>query len=80
MSEWFFYGLKDAQFVPNEGIDKGEALRHLGYIMGSWEPQHEHKEAGCAYLLGRAEGALAEERLREQLRRLKDRLAELEKK
>lgn len=51
VSDWFFYGLKNAQWKPKEGIDTQKALRHVKAIMGSWEPNHEHKEAGCAYLL-----------------------------
>jgi hypothetical protein len=27
------------------------AMRHVQYCMRSFEPKHEHKEAGCAYLL-----------------------------
>ncbi|MDR6884875.1 hypothetical protein [Bacillus sp. 3255] len=48
---WFYRGLKNTQFKPKDGIDKNKALRHVKAIMGSWEPKHEHKEAGCAYLL-----------------------------
>lgn len=51
VSTWFFKGLKGATFVPKPGIDQATALRHVGAIMGSFEPKHEHKTAGCAYLL-----------------------------
>lgn len=51
VSTWFFRGLKSFDCVPKSGIDKGVALGHISAIMRSWEPQHEHKEAGCAYLL-----------------------------
>jgi hypothetical protein len=51
VSDWFFGGLKNAKFTPKEGIDKSDALRHIKAIMTSWDPKHEHKEAGCAYLL-----------------------------
>lgn len=51
-SRWFYRGLpKETEFVPKDGIDPKEALRHIKYCMGSWEPKHEHKEAGVAYLL-----------------------------
>ncbi|MDF2652127.1 MAG: hypothetical protein K0Q73_7932 [Paenibacillus sp.] len=50
---WFFRGLKNAQWKPKEGVDTKMALRHIGAILGSWEPKHEHKEAGCAYLLSK---------------------------
>lgn len=47
---WFFKGLKDANLIPKEGIDLGLAIRHLKTIQGSYEPKHEHKMAGVAYL------------------------------
>ena len=51
-STWFYKGLpKGTQFIPKEGIDRDEAMRHIKYCMGSWEPKHEHKEAGVAYLM-----------------------------
>lgn len=50
-SDWFFWGLRNAKWVPKEGIDQTKALRHVGTILGSWEPQHEDKEAAVAYLL-----------------------------
>lgn len=33
------------------GIDRVAATRHLQVCLSSWEPKHEHKEAGVAYLL-----------------------------
>lgn len=51
VSEWFFCGVKNLNMTPREGIDKAKALRHIKTIMGSFEPQHEHKGAACAYLL-----------------------------
>jgi hypothetical protein len=51
-SRWFFSGLpKGTVFVPHEGIDPAKAMRHLRAILGSFEPKHEHKEAGVAYLM-----------------------------
>lgn len=50
--EWFFNGLpKGTKFVPKDDIDKTEALRHIQTCLGSFQPKHEHKEAGVAYLL-----------------------------
>lgn len=49
-SDWFFYGLKNLEITPKEGIDKDIALRHLAAIQGSFEPKHEHKESAVAYL------------------------------
>lgn len=50
-SDWFFYGLRKVKWAPKEGIDQIKALRHIGTILGSWEPKHEVKEAAVAYLL-----------------------------
>lgn len=51
ISLWFFTGADLSRLVARDGIDADAALRHLKYCMGSWEPKHEHKEAGCAMLL-----------------------------
>jgi len=52
VAEWFFSGLpKGTEFIAKDGIDRAKALRHVKAILGSFEPKHEHKEAGCAYLL-----------------------------
>jgi hypothetical protein len=52
-STWFFSGLKGAEFTMRDGIDQKSALAHLAAIQGSWEPKHQHKEAGVAYLASR---------------------------
>jgi hypothetical protein len=52
-SKWFFFGLKQEDFEgiePKPGVDPKKAFRALGAIIGSFEPKHEHKEAGVAYL------------------------------
>lgn len=52
VAQWFFDGLSgDTEFYAKEGIDSKKALRHIGAILRSFQPKHEHKEAGCAYLL-----------------------------
>jgi hypothetical protein len=51
VSDWFFFGVKDCVWTPKAGVDTKKALRALKCCMGSFEPSHEHKEAGCAYLL-----------------------------
>lgn len=33
------------------GVDRNNAARHLRAVLGSFEPKHEHKEAGAAYLM-----------------------------
>jgi hypothetical protein len=53
-TDWFFKGLDKEQIssmVPKEGVDKLKAVRALSAILKSFEPQHEHKEAGVAYLM-----------------------------
>lgn len=50
-NDWFFSGIKSVDgLVPREGIDKAKALRHIATVMRSFDPKHEHKEAGCAFL------------------------------
>lgn len=50
ITAWFHCGLKKLEVVPKEGIDPQKALGHITAIMRSFEPEHGHKEAGCAYL------------------------------
>ena len=49
---WFYNGLKELP-KAKEGIDLKLALRHLGAILASWEPSHEHKMGGTGYLASR---------------------------
>jgi hypothetical protein len=51
VSDWFYQGVALSRLVPRDGVDSKMALRHCKAIMGSFEPKHEHKEAGVAYLL-----------------------------
>lgn len=54
VTKWFFGGLDDddlKRITPREGIDKKKALRACAACLRSWEPKHEHKEAGVAYLI-----------------------------
>lgn len=44
-AEWFYFGLKNAQWKPKEGVDISKAIRHIGMVLGSFEPKHEHKIA-----------------------------------
>lgn len=48
-SDWFFSGLIK---VPKavEGIDQEKAIRNLACALKSFEPKHEHKIAGVAFL------------------------------
>jgi len=47
--DWFFNGL-NGHFVPKDGVSAQLAGRHLQACMGSYQPGHEHKMAGVAYL------------------------------
>jgi hypothetical protein len=49
-SQWFFEGISKNAVKPKTGIDADRAFRHLATIQGSYEPEHEHKEAAVAYL------------------------------
>lgn len=49
-SKAFFKGCSTEFLKEKPGINRAEALRHIGYVMGSWEPKYEHKEAGVAWL------------------------------
>lgn len=51
VSDWFFCGLKSCKWVPKEGVDTKKAIAAVSCCIRSFEPSHEHKEAGCAYLL-----------------------------
>lgn len=48
---WFFLGFKKWPLEPKRGIDLGGAIAHLSAIQASFEPPHEHKAAGAAYLM-----------------------------
>jgi hypothetical protein len=51
-NQWFCEGLpKSVEFHAKSGINAESAFRHCKAIMGSFEPQHEHKIAGVGYLL-----------------------------
>ena len=52
VARWFFQGLpEDVEFHAKSGINARDAFRHVAACLRSFQPQHEHKEAGCAYLL-----------------------------
>lgn len=48
---WFYKGADPTRLKTKEGIDRQAAFRHCRAIMGSYQPKHEHKIAGVAYLL-----------------------------
>ncbi len=51
VSHFFLNGTKGAEVAFKDGIDPSKALRHIFTCLRSFEPQHEHKEAGVAYLM-----------------------------
>jgi hypothetical protein len=51
VQDWFSSGLTKLTAKPREGVDGAEALAHLRYCMRSYEPKHEHKIEGVAFLI-----------------------------
>lgn len=54
ISGWFCKGIDEQtmkNMVAKQGIDKVLAMAHIKVILTSFEPKHEHKISGCAYLL-----------------------------
>lgn len=49
--QWFSQGLKEYEFIPWEGVDGKLARMHVFACISSWEPSHENKIMGCAYLM-----------------------------
>jgi hypothetical protein len=50
-NRWFSEGIEKSEFKPKDGIDEAAAWRHLSACMRSFEPKHEHKIAGVAWLM-----------------------------
>lgn len=51
IDHWFHIGLpRDVQFHAKTGVDPALAFRHIDACMRSYEPKHQHKMSGCAYL------------------------------
>ena len=52
-STLFFKGGNPSDFGlrPKQGVDNTKALRAIRCCLGSFEPKHEHKKAGVAYML-----------------------------
>jgi hypothetical protein len=48
---WLFEGLSGVRPIPKPGVDPQAALRAVRAILCSFAPKHEHKIAGCAFLL-----------------------------
>lgn len=50
-NDMFAFGLKAINLTPKSDIDPAKAWRHIRALSGSFQPKHEHKEAGVAYLM-----------------------------
>ncbi len=57
---WFFNGaggspekleVNGKTFTPKPGVEGFKAIAAINAAMKSFEPKHEHKEAGCAFML-----------------------------
>lgn len=46
----FFDGASVGFLKAKPGIDRKDALQHIRYVSRSFEPKHEHKSAGVAFL------------------------------
>lgn len=54
VSLWFFGGRTEddmKRLTERPGVERGKALAAIAAILRSFEPKHEHKEAGAAFLL-----------------------------
>lgn len=54
VSDWFFQGrtLEDLKRLKERaGVDRARALAAVRAALASFAPKHEHKEAGCAFML-----------------------------
>ena len=49
-SEWFYTGLKNPEFTTRHDIDEDMAKTQISICLKSYEPKHEHKMLGAAYL------------------------------
>ena len=57
--DWFFNGWpEDRDLFSREDVEPEMAYRHLPTILMSYEPKHEHKMAGVAWLMSRWYAAL----------------------
>lgn len=52
VSSWFAFGLPaDVEFHCKPGVDGETAFRQLSAVLRSFQPKHEHKIDGAAYLM-----------------------------
>lgn len=51
--EIMFDRLSDATITEREDLDRDTTVRHIFAVLRSFQPKHEHKIAGTAFLLSR---------------------------
>jgi len=51
ITDFFFSGACNIKFNSKKGIDGMMAFNHVLACLRSFQPKHEHKVAGCAYLM-----------------------------
>lgn len=51
VTDAFYHGIASHTAKPKEGVDPAAVWRMFRACIGSFEPKHEHKTAGCAYML-----------------------------
>jgi hypothetical protein len=54
VGRWFAVGADkewESRITPKAGVNRSDAFGAVAAILRSWEPKHEHKEAGAAYLM-----------------------------
>jgi len=50
-NDLFYFGLAELNITPKEGVDTNAALKCIKAHMASWEPKHQDKESGVAYMM-----------------------------
>lgn len=51
IDDWFFSGARNIQIVFKPGISQKLVMQNIRIILQDWDPSHEHKTAGAAWLL-----------------------------
>lgn len=51
VSKWFYEGLHEKNYpTARHGVNLSQAMMNIQACLASYEPKHEHKIAGAAYL------------------------------
>lgn len=51
INDWFFSGAQNIQIICKPGISQKLIMAHLRVVLQDWDPSHEHKTSGAAWLL-----------------------------